>query len=338
MAGGQDIPIAFRDKTNQEFALDAGCIGHAVANGVLEQLPSGSNISVVTLRKARNSPLHGHRHSITVSRYTDLLEGHGFHITKRTQKVIEFTHPELDTPVYLKTNVSGEPTVHAPLVIHPGLARILGAPSDQDGWSIDSKHYHMSNMTAFPRHVHTGQRATHFGSAISFENEKSLGNFILTLLSVQGLTGQLEIDEDGGSIDLPETERLALRNSRIGQGRYRYDLIELWGACSITNVQDPAVLIASHIKGWKASDNRERLDKYNGFLLVPNLDRLFDIGFITFRDDGRIILSSKISKETLKALGVDESLRLRKIHPENVDYLRWHRKYRFLGQNRYTSI
>ena len=40
------------------------------------------------------------------------------------------------------------------------------------------------------------------------------------------------------------------------------------------------ILIASHIKPWRVSNNNERLDVYNGLLLLPNLDKLFDKGYI----------------------------------------------------------
>jgi predicted restriction endonuclease len=42
------------------------------------------------------------------------------------------------------------------------------------------------------------------------------------------------------------------------------------------------LLIASHIKPWAKCDGNEKVDVYNGFLLSPNFDRLFDQGFITF--------------------------------------------------------
>jgi putative restriction endonuclease len=41
----------------------------------------------------------------------------------------------------------------------------------------------------------------------------------------------------------------------------------------------------------------ERLDLYNGLLLIPDLDAVFDRGFISFSDEGNIIISSKISTE-----------------------------------------
>jgi predicted restriction endonuclease len=66
--------------------------------------------------------------------------------------------------------------------------------------------------------------------------------------------------------------------------------------------------VASHIKPWRASDNTERLDTYNGLLLLPNLDKAFDLGFITFTERGRIIVSNQL--EESGKLGIDSGMRI----------------------------
>lgn len=66
----------------------------------------------------------------------------------------------------------------------------------------------------------------------------------------------------------------------------------VWGGrCAVTGVDVPPLLTASHIKPWRAATNPERLDPYNGLLLLPQYDRLFDRGLITFADDGRMQVS-----------------------------------------------
>ena len=65
----------------------------------------------------------------------------------------------------------------------------------------------------------------------------------------------------GGLSASAPTERDALIRSRIGQGRFRYDLLEMWeGRCCITGLDIDALLRASHIKPWRDSNNAERLD------------------------------------------------------------------------------
>ncbi|QDV39293.1 HNH endonuclease [Tautonia plasticadhaerens] len=67
------------------------------------------------------------------------------------------------------------------------------------------------------------------------------------------------------------TERRALVLSRVGQGQFRDSLMSVWGGrCAVTGLDLPVLLRASHIKPWRDSDNRERLDAYNGLLLSPS--------------------------------------------------------------------
>lgn len=132
--------------------------------------------------------------------------------------------------------------------------------------------------------------------------------------------------EEIGTHDITETEKDQLRKARIGQGKYRKELIEIWKKCSVTQFEKLELLIASHILPWKDSTNNQRLDKYNGLLLLPNYDKLFDKGYISFSNDGRIILSSQISHVEYSLLGIDKDSSLYKLHSENIYYLEKHRE------------
>lgn len=122
---------------------------------------------------------------------------------------------------------------------------------------------------------------------------------------------------------IPKTERETIAKSRIGQGKFRKDLIKFWNRCSVTGFPQVKLLRASHIKPWKASDNKERLDVYNGLLLLPNLDLVFDKGFITFDDKGKIVISNALEKG--KALGLESGMSIT-IKPKHNEYLEHHRK------------
>lgn len=116
---------------------------------------------------------------------------------------------------------------------------------------------------------------------------------------------------------LTEKERLAYQKARIGQGVFRDRVINYWGGCAVTGCREVDLLIASHIKPWRDCEVEEAYDMPNGLLLVPNLDKVFDKGFITFEFDGRIRLSPQLKPKTAEALGITETLRLRK---ELTDY------------------
>jgi hypothetical protein len=83
-------------------------------------------------------------------------------------------------------------------------------------------------------------------------------------------------------------ERSAQISTRIGQGKFRKALIAHWSGCAISRYPDCRFLIASHIKPWSKSSNSEHLDPFNGLLLLPNLDKVFDLGYITFEESGEI--------------------------------------------------
>lgn len=131
--------------------------------------------------------------------------------------------------------------------------------------------------------------------------------------------------------DLADTVRKATVETRRGQEKFRNALIVRWGGCSVTGIQDAALLRASHIKPWNACEADERLDPDNGLLLTPNLDHLLDKGYITFEDDGRIRISRALTEQDLRDLGVKATMKLRKVHAESATYLEYHRENVFKG-------
>lgn len=131
--------------------------------------------------------------------------------------------------------------------------------------------------------------------------------------------------------DLQETERKAVIQSRVGKGKFRADLIQYWGECAVTGCKRLEVLRASHIKPWRKSSNVERLDKYNGLLLLPNLDVVFDAGYISFADDGNIIISSFLTEGDLFRLGIHTELSINRLDEQHFKYLQYHRKHTFKG-------
>ena len=136
-------------------------------------------------------------------------------------------------------------------------------------------------------------------------------------------------------LNLSDTEREAIIKSRIGQGQFRESLISYWSKCAITGCQEHKLLRASHIKPWSKSELTERLSLYNGLLLSPNLDACFDLGFISFDDSGKIIVSKELNEEDMKALGINKDMKLSKIDPEHRKYLVYHRENIFKKEVRF---
>lgn len=134
--------------------------------------------------------------------------------------------------------------------------------------------------------------------------------------------------------DLPETERKAVVQSRIGQGRFREELIAFWGRCAVTGCRHHALLRASHIKPWRVANNVERLDRFNGLLLIPNLDTAFDAGLISFTTSGRVLISSILSEEDRRTLGIHPDINIAGLVEQHYPYLAYHQRHIFRAGNR----
>ena len=124
------------------------------------------------------------------------------------------------------------------------------------------------------------------------------------------------------------TEIETLIKARLGQGSFRQNVLEQYPSCPLTGLDIQPLLIASHIKPWSVCNNNERLDPFNGLMLAPNIDALFDSGLITFDTDGTIKISPKIDPENQKRLGISPDMKL-KIKPESEEYFEYHRNHVF---------
>lgn len=126
-------------------------------------------------------------------------------------------------------------------------------------------------------------------------------------------------------LGLSATEKDQIVKARVGQGLFRDALMTLWKAkCCLTGCAIAPVLRASHIKPWRVSDNRERLDRFNGLLLTANIDVLFDRGLISFSDTGEILHTSRITGDQLRALGCNPDTKI-PLSAHHGPYLAYHR-------------
>jgi len=103
------------------------------------------------------------------------------------------------------------------------------------------------------------------------------------------------------------TEKRTLINARIGQGKFKDNVKKIESRCRITKVDRLEHLRASHLKPWRDSDNAERLNGENGLLLTPSIDHLLDRGFISFEDNGELLISPVSNRASLEKMGVPVS-------------------------------
>ena len=104
------------------------------------------------------------------------------------------------------------------------------------------------------------------------------------------------------------TECQALTKSRIEQVLLRNEVSRIEPTCRVTGLDQKGLLIASHIKPWRESNNEERLDGSNGLLLSPHIDKLFDKHLISFTLKGELICENEAARKALKAWGIDQEI------------------------------
>ena len=140
----------------------------------------------------------------------------------------------------------------------------------------------------------------------------------------------------GDTLVTPRERKLVdtISKARVGQGRYREQLLEECPFCPITMVNDERLLIASHIKPWSMSNDKEKVDPKNGYMLTPLYDKLFDKGFITFTDDKRMVVSDWLSPKNRKRLNLEDNKQYPHLlmDDQRKQYLIFHREAIFKGQ------
>jgi len=129
------------------------------------------------------------------------------------------------------------------------------------------------------------------------------------------------------------TTKETMVDARIGQGAFRSQVLAIWNSqCCVTGSTTLDAIRASHIRPWRDSNSKQRLDPNNGLPLVATLDALFDAGLITFSSDGKLLVSRKVDdneKETLRLVGLHLK---RKSNAQTAEYLSYHRETIFIGR------
>ncbi|CZE50300.1 HNH endonuclease [Campylobacter geochelonis] len=124
-------------------------------------------------------------------------------------------------------------------------------------------------------------------------------------------------------------ERIFINRDPYKQKLYKIDLIneaiEIYKdyECVVEHRKYP-ILIASHIKPYIRCSANEAFDKNNGLLLSSNLDYLFDRGWITFDDNGKILCSVNLDdriKKYLSSFSLDNDY----FNETRKEYMKFHR-------------
>lgn len=141
------------------------------------------------------------------------------------------------------------------------------------------------------------------------------------------LEQEREIESSTRSLE----EKKNLVRARVGQGLYRQKLLVDCPFCPITLINDERLLIASHIKPWVISDDKEKVDPNNGLMLSATYDKLFDQGLISFKENKELLVSPWISPMNAKRLNIftGKIIQHLPLNSKRNQYLEFHRTHIF---------
>ena len=137
---------------------------------------------------------------------------------------------------------------------------------------------------------------------------------------------RLTSDDDLYRVNLTSEYKSAAakRRARDGQVKYRNAILRRYPACVVTSVTDPDILIACHIKDHaRCKSEAEKYSEYNGFTMTPTIHHLFDIGYLTFNQDGEMKLSDFFRNMDRARLNLNHTVRL-PIDAKSLPFLEWH--------------
>ena len=198
------------------------------------------------------------------------------------------------------------------------------------------------DITTFPRGHLTREEldeAKRYTDRINFQKRKynQISHFWQVLANLDGLNIHGEFlcfEEDAAELGISTAPSPLLRDPylhRIYRNQLKVESAEKYGnpSCMLSGIAYPA-LVASLIKPFHLCAHvNEAYDPNNGLLLSQNNDSYFDLGYISFKNNGTIIISNRLEKtaqEEVRNLYLDATF----LTPKRIEYLEYHRERVFI--------
>ncbi|MBO2942795.1 HNH endonuclease [Paenibacillus sp. F411] len=215
---------------------------------------------------------------------------------------------------------------------------------EKDGWKVEAKYIDVPHPIRYKDYMDDilalqGEKYAPFNgigrgnTGYLFQLNEEIANYLFSLVKMNP-ADFLAIKKDDEQLiqeaitevesEPVDTVREQVVKSRIGQGIFKQRLRALENKCKLCGIDNPDLLKASHAKPWSVSNNSERLDQYNGFLLCPAHDILFDKGLIGFADDGAILVSPLLEDHIKMLMNVHEAMKITLLEGHKV-YMKYHR-------------
>lgn len=157
-----------------------------------------------------------------------------------------------------------------------------------------------------------------------------LSKQIVDAETFEGTQDELDSAIIDGSLRIGRIETgtaLALKRRRIGQQRLRHAALKNYeGMCALCDMQDEAILVASHIVPWADSEDG-RGDLTNVIILCRPHDSLFEFGHWSLDDEHGVLRHNQKDSPWVIQMLLPESIdfRLPRSHAPACGYLKVHR-------------
>lgn len=214
------------------------------------------------------------------------------------------------------------------IIVHPGYEDFIPSFENIDGVKFkpgNDKYFFIKDYYEFPKRINSSS-PEHYGLEFVVDSLQAFKDFLAALDNYPFVPNELleQANFEGDFSNLSETERSAIRSSRIGQGPWRKELDLRWKNCSLTGCSIRTLLRGSHIRPWRDANNKQRLDPDNGLLLRADVDALFDAGLVTFSDTGKVAVSEIMSLSERGMIPFDIEGSIRGLNDGNKEYLEYH--------------
>lgn len=110
------------------------------------------------------------------------------------------------------------------------------------------------------------------------------------------------------------------------QVKFRRAVYERCPSCVITKVEDSRLLEACHIMEYaRSKDSEVRTDGENGIMMTPTFHKLFDLGYMSFDENGHLLFSPMMQQKDIDSLIVDKDLKLpdELLTQKTKNYMKW---------------
>lgn len=144
------------------------------------------------------------------------------------------------------------------------------------------------------------------------------------------LFGRHPADDETSGVKWPEGEMREMTvRARVNQAFFRKMVLSNYDqTCCITGLNNPDLLVASHIVPW-SRDSKNRVNPMNGLCLNALHDRAFDRGLITVSPDYKVWVSSQVRHEMFEKYK-DRPVTLPQRFQPDPAFLDFHRKEVFV--------